>query len=187
MARDMHDILGHSLTVITVKAELAGRLLERRRRRGPAAEIADVEALAREALADVRATVAGYPRRHAARGARRRPVRARGGRHPGRPADATDEVPAPPARAVRLGHARGRHQRRPALRSAAVRRAAVGPTAVEVADDGAAGRGGRAPGGHGLAGLRERAASPPGAGWQTGRPRREGGFPAAGGAGEAAA
>ena len=28
MARDMHDILGHSLTVITVKAELAGRLIE---------------------------------------------------------------------------------------------------------------------------------------------------------------
>ena len=28
MARDVHDILGHSLTVITVKAELAGRLLE---------------------------------------------------------------------------------------------------------------------------------------------------------------
>ena len=28
VARDVHDILGHSLTVITVKAELAGRLLE---------------------------------------------------------------------------------------------------------------------------------------------------------------
>ena len=30
MARDMHDILGHSLTVITVKAELAGRLIDAR-------------------------------------------------------------------------------------------------------------------------------------------------------------
>ena len=36
IARDLHDILGHSLTVITVKAELAGRLLERRPRTGPA-------------------------------------------------------------------------------------------------------------------------------------------------------
>lgn len=58
MARDIHDILGHSLTVITVKAELAGRLV----RADPAraqAEIADVEQLARAALDDVRATVAG--------------------------------------------------------------------------------------------------------------------------------
>ena len=61
LARDVHDILGHSLTVITVKTELAARLLEASgagdsRAR---AELADVERLAREALADVRATVAG--------------------------------------------------------------------------------------------------------------------------------
>ncbi|GAA2756583.1 sensor histidine kinase [Actinopolymorpha rutila] len=58
-SRDLHDILGHSLTVITVKAELAGRLVEQVPERA-AVEIADVERLAREALADVRATVAGY-------------------------------------------------------------------------------------------------------------------------------
>jgi two-component system sensor histidine kinase DesK len=63
VARDVHDILGHSLTVITVKTELAGRLLEGLPP-GPAAdraraEVADVERLAREALADVRATVSG--------------------------------------------------------------------------------------------------------------------------------
>lgn len=62
-ARDLHDILGHSLTVITVKAELAGRLLEsddpaaRDRAR---AEVADLERLSRDALADVRRAVAGY-------------------------------------------------------------------------------------------------------------------------------
>jgi two-component system, NarL family, sensor histidine kinase DesK len=61
LARDVHDILGHSLTVITVKTELAGRLLEASgagdtRAR---AEVADAERLAREALADVRATVSG--------------------------------------------------------------------------------------------------------------------------------
>jgi two-component system sensor histidine kinase DesK len=59
MARDMHDILGHSLTVITVKAELAGRLLEIDPERA-GAEIADLERLSREALSDVRATLSGY-------------------------------------------------------------------------------------------------------------------------------
>lgn len=59
MARDMHDILGHSLTVVAVKAELAGRLLEADPARA-ARELEDIEDLARGALADVRATVAGY-------------------------------------------------------------------------------------------------------------------------------
>ena len=59
MARDLHDILGHSLTVITVKAELAGRLAEVEGATAAAAEIAAVEQLAREALADVRATIGG--------------------------------------------------------------------------------------------------------------------------------
>jgi two-component system sensor histidine kinase DesK len=58
-ARDLHDILGHSLTVITVKAELAQRMLdvdpERTR-----AELADLERLSRDALSDVRRAVEGY-------------------------------------------------------------------------------------------------------------------------------
>ncbi|HEY3510576.1 MULTISPECIES: sensor histidine kinase [Kribbella] len=58
-ARDLHDILGHSLTVITVKAELAGKLIAANPERA-ATEVADVESLARAALADVRAAVAGY-------------------------------------------------------------------------------------------------------------------------------
>jgi two-component system sensor histidine kinase DesK len=57
-ARDLHDILGHSLTVITKKAELARRLTAVDPERA-AVEIADVERLAREALQDVRATVTG--------------------------------------------------------------------------------------------------------------------------------
>jgi len=64
VARDMHDILGHSLTVIAVKAELAGRLLEAApahpATEKAATEIADMEDLARGALEDVRATVSGY-------------------------------------------------------------------------------------------------------------------------------
>ncbi|MGN6444617.1 sensor histidine kinase [Amnibacterium sp.] len=58
-ARDLHDSLGHSLTVVAVKSELAGKLVAR----DPAAattEIADVERLAREALADLRAAVSGF-------------------------------------------------------------------------------------------------------------------------------
>lgn len=59
VARDVHDILGHSLTVITVKAELAGRLMDAG---SPTArdEVAQIEQLSRGALADVRATVHGY-------------------------------------------------------------------------------------------------------------------------------
>jgi two-component system sensor histidine kinase DesK len=59
LSRDLHDILGHSLTVITVKAELAGRLAEAEGAEQAVREIADVERLAREALADVRSTVGG--------------------------------------------------------------------------------------------------------------------------------
>ncbi|HEY4829366.1 MAG TPA: histidine kinase [Solirubrobacteraceae bacterium] len=58
-ARDLHDLLGHSLSVITLKAELAGRLLDA----GPdaaAREIAELEQVARKALSEVRQAVSGY-------------------------------------------------------------------------------------------------------------------------------
>ncbi|MGW4247416.1 sensor histidine kinase [Nocardia sp. NPDC004722] len=58
VGRDVHDILGHSLTVITVKTELAQRLVDVDTGRAKA-EMADVERLAREALASVRTTVGG--------------------------------------------------------------------------------------------------------------------------------
>ncbi len=58
-AQDLHDILGHSLTVITVKAELASRLLDIDVVRARA-EIDDLERLSRDALADVRRAVHGY-------------------------------------------------------------------------------------------------------------------------------
>jgi two-component system, NarL family, sensor histidine kinase DesK len=59
IARDLHDLLGHSLTAASVKAQLAGRLVGRDDTRA-AAEIGDVERLTRQVLADVRAAVAGY-------------------------------------------------------------------------------------------------------------------------------
>ena len=60
IARDLHDLLGHSLTTITVKASLARRLAQRDDNERAAAEIAEVEELARRSLADVRAAVAGH-------------------------------------------------------------------------------------------------------------------------------
>lgn len=59
MARDLHDILGHSLTVITVKAELAGKLIDVDPGRARS-EVADLERLSRDALADVRRAVTGF-------------------------------------------------------------------------------------------------------------------------------
>ncbi len=58
-ARDLHDILGHSLTVITVKAELAGRLLDVSPEQART-EVAEIERLSRDALTEVRQAVAGY-------------------------------------------------------------------------------------------------------------------------------
>jgi two-component system, NarL family, sensor histidine kinase DesK len=59
IARDLHDVLGHSLTTITVKAGLASRLGQVDKDRAME-EIAEVETLARQTLADVRNAVAGY-------------------------------------------------------------------------------------------------------------------------------
>jgi two-component system sensor histidine kinase DesK len=60
IARDLHDLLGHSLTTITVKAGLARRLAERGEHGRSADEIAEVEQLARRTLGDVRAAVSGH-------------------------------------------------------------------------------------------------------------------------------
>jgi two-component system, NarL family, sensor histidine kinase DesK len=59
IARDLHDVLGHTLSVIVLKSELAGRLMERDPERA-AHEIADVEKTARTALKEVREAIGGY-------------------------------------------------------------------------------------------------------------------------------
>jgi two-component system sensor histidine kinase DesK len=58
ISRDLHDILGHSLTAITIKSSLAARLADTSPMEAKA-QMASVEAIARQALADVRATVSG--------------------------------------------------------------------------------------------------------------------------------
>jgi two-component system, NarL family, sensor histidine kinase DesK len=59
IARDLHDLLGHSLSLITLKAELAGRVITTDPDRA-AREIGELESVARQSLADVRGAVAGF-------------------------------------------------------------------------------------------------------------------------------
>lgn len=59
IARDLHDLLGHTLSVVVVKAQLAQRLIPTDPARA-AAEVADIETTGRRALAEVRSAVAGY-------------------------------------------------------------------------------------------------------------------------------
>ena len=57
-SRDLHDLLGHSLSVIALKAELAGRTLPDHPERAER-EVRQIHSVAREALAEVRQTVSG--------------------------------------------------------------------------------------------------------------------------------
>ena len=151
IARDLHDLLGHSLTTITVKAGLARRLGAA----DPAhavVQITEVEELCRQALAEVRAAVSGY-----------RDVTLAGelarGRELLRAAGVAADLPTAadivdPAYQELLGWAvrEGltnvvRHSR---AGTCAVRLSRSG---VEITDDGV---GATAPAGNGLSGLRER-------------------------------
>lgn len=59
IARDLHDVLGHTLSVITLKSELAGKLIDRDPQRA-GKEIREVEEISRQALSDVRDAIRGY-------------------------------------------------------------------------------------------------------------------------------
>ncbi|WSL48928.1 sensor histidine kinase [Streptomyces sp. NBC_01267] len=61
MSRDLHDLLGHSLSLIALKSELAGRMLPDQPGRA-AAQIEDIQQVSRQALKDVREAVTGYRR-----------------------------------------------------------------------------------------------------------------------------
>lgn len=61
LARDLHDLLGHSLSLITLKSELAGRMLPGEPE-AAAAQVADIERVSRQALVDVREAVSDYRR-----------------------------------------------------------------------------------------------------------------------------
>ena len=159
IARDLHDLLGHSLSVVALKAELAARLLERDPARATA-ELEEIQAVSRQALAEVRGAVQGYrelaladslARARSALGAAG--IELRELSPP--PAPLPAEVDAVLAWAVREGttnvirHSRARH----CEISISADRASA---ALQIDDDGRA-NGAGASGGSGLDGLRERA------------------------------
>jgi two-component system sensor histidine kinase DesK len=61
LARDLHDLAGHSMATITLKAELARRLIPADPS-GAEKQLADIERVSRQALADIREAVSGYRR-----------------------------------------------------------------------------------------------------------------------------
>jgi two-component system sensor histidine kinase DesK len=58
ISRDLHDLLGHTLSLIAIKSELAVKLLDRDRA-GASREVVEVMTIAREALKQVRTAVTG--------------------------------------------------------------------------------------------------------------------------------
>jgi two-component system sensor histidine kinase DesK len=165
IARDLHDLLGHSLSLITLKAELSRRVVDTDPQRA-AREMAELETVARQSLSDVRAAVAGYrqPELAAELGAARQLLTAAGIACqitvPGA-LGLPGEVDAVTAWTIREGITNVvRHAR---ATSAAIS-VAAGPDTVtaEITDNGAgpATGGGETPGsgttGSGLAGLGER-------------------------------
>jgi two-component system sensor histidine kinase DesK len=62
IARDLHDLLGHTLSLIALKTELATKLLEKEPRRA-LAELREIQSVTRQSLAEVREAVHGYRRR----------------------------------------------------------------------------------------------------------------------------
>jgi two-component system sensor histidine kinase DesK len=61
IARDLHDLLGHSLSVVALKTDLAAKLVERDPERA-LAELNDIRQVARRSLVEVRDAVQGYRR-----------------------------------------------------------------------------------------------------------------------------
>jgi two-component system, NarL family, sensor histidine kinase DesK len=165
-ARDLHDLLGHSLSVIAIKAELAGRLLPGSPERA-AVEVGEVEGVARQALSEVRQAVSGYrqPTLTGELEGARVALAAAGidASIDREPVSFDPEVEAVLAWTVREGATNViRHSG--AHRCSVTVRAEAGDAGVEVLDDGVGN--GRSPGfvdtgvgGNGLTGLRERAAN----------------------------
>ena len=160
-ARDLHDLLGHSLSVIALKSELANRLIVDRPAEA-ATHVRDIEAVSRRALSEVREAVAGYARPVLAAelAGARDTLAAAGLEVDAAPAPAVDLPPdaeAVLAWAIREGATNVLRHAGDARR---VRiRVAVNATdaALELVDDGSASSGGDTSG-TGLAGLAERVA-----------------------------
>jgi len=158
IARDLHDLLGHTLSLIVVKSELAARLAESEPARA-GHEMRDVERIGREALAEVRAAVVGYRAkglRGELDGARRALAAA------GVQATVEADLPALPiayesALALALRESVTNVVRHAGAQHVTIRiRVEKSSVILEVTDDG---RGGSGPEGAGLTGMRERIAA----------------------------
>lgn len=165
ISRDLHDLLGHGLSLIAIKAELARRLLPGDPARA-GTEVGDIESVSRRALDDVRAAVRGYRRVTLAdelRGARSA-LEAAGiaveiDHRAGSLADKVDEALAWSVREGVTNVIRHSKARLATLRTAV----AVSEVRLEIVNDGHLARPGRSSsswpsgvGGSGLAGLAER-------------------------------
>jgi two-component system sensor histidine kinase DesK len=158
IARDLHDLLGHTLSLIAVKTELAARLVGSDPARAEA-ELVDVQNVTRDALAEVREAVHGYRREALSDAvARARAALAAAGIDCRVETDVTS-LPIPVERVLGLAvrEAATNVVRHSGARSCAIRlRQGREDVALEVDDDGTAlPREGN--GGMGLAGLAERA------------------------------
>lgn len=158
IARDLHDLLGHTLSVIVLKAELAARLLPTDSDRA-GREMREVEQTARTALGEVRTAVAGYRARGlgAELVSSRRALAAAGVE-----AEARVDLPVLPAEheaalALALREAVTNVVRHADARRISISACVTGDgVRLEVTDDG---RGARGPDGAGLSGMRERVAA----------------------------
>jgi len=175
-ARDLHDLLGHSLSLIALKSELAGRYLPDRPAEA-ATEVADISEVARRSLTEVREAVGGYRRPTlTVEVAGAREALAAAGievRADALPAGLPPDAEAVLAWTVREGatnvlrHAAARHVE--------IRVRTGGEQAsVEVVDDGRGASSAEVDDGTGLAGLAERVARHHGR--LEAAPREEGGF-----------
>jgi len=155
IGRDLHDLLGHTLSLITLKSELAARLFDR----DPLAarrEIHDVERVAREALGQVRRAVTGIRTAGLAAelASARLLLESCGVRLDYAPADAALPVDVETALALTVREAVTNIQRHARATRARVEVAiASGEARLSIADDG---RGSDIVPGNGLAGMRER-------------------------------
>ncbi|MBB5964941.1 histidine kinase [Planomonospora venezuelensis] len=157
-SRDLHDLLGHTLSLMVVKAEAVRRLAPRDPS-SAARQAAEIEEIGRRALTEVRAAVSGYRGRGlagelAAAGAALREAGVRA-------TVTADEVRLAPHTDALLGWA-VREGVTNVIRHAGAAACRIGVRAgeeevvLEIENDGSGGRGER---GHGLNGLAERAAA----------------------------
>jgi len=154
IARDLHDLLGHTLSVIVLKSELAEKLFDRDPQRA-ALEIRDVQRISREALHEVRAAVTGYHSTIEAELVRAREALAAAGVTF---ESTVDVLPLAPTQegvlALAIREAVTNVVRHAGARTCRLRLAREGSAArLEIEDDG---RGGQSPEGVGLHSMRER-------------------------------